>query len=65
MSGIRFLSCQLPQRLKIRDGTFEFAERIQQRADARDFFDVALRPFAVRPKVGGRHPLFERTKFCF
>jgi hypothetical protein len=61
MSGICFFGGQLSKRFEIRNGALEFAKRIQQRANPRDFFDIALSPVAVRPKISGRHALLERV----
>src|SRR5437879_5353725 len=51
------------QRVEVFDLAFQFVKRIDQRAKPRDFIDIALGALAVVPKIGGRHPRFERGQF--
>src|SRR5687768_10276003 len=65
LSGIRFLRRKLPQRFEIADGALELTKRIQQRSQARNLLNVALRALAVRPEIGRAHPLLERPELAF
>jgi hypothetical protein len=62
MGWVGFFRGELAQRFEIGDGALEFAERIQERTQARNFLDVTLGPLAVRPKIGGGHALFESAE---
>ena len=63
--GIRFLRRQFAQRFEIAHRLFQFAQWIQQRTQPRNFLDVALSPFAIRPKIRRRHALFQRAQLLF
>ena len=65
MGWIGFLRRELAQRFEIRNGALEFAQRIQERTEARNFLDVPLGPLAVRPEIGGGHALFESGELAF
>src|SRR5687767_1593089 len=65
LARIRFLLRQLAQRVEVTDRALELTERIQQRPEARNLLDVALRAFAVRPEIRRAHPLFERAQLAF
>jgi hypothetical protein len=60
---IFLLGRELMQCVEIFDLAFQFAKRIDQRAQARDFIDIALRALAVVPKIWRCHPRFERGQF--
>jgi hypothetical protein len=47
LSRIRFFACELTERFEIGDSAFELAQRIQERAQPRNFFDVDLGALAV------------------
>ena len=61
MCFVLLLSCQLLQDFEVVDLSLEFQKRIDQRAKPRDFLDVGLGAFAVRPKIRSAHA---RLKFA-
>ena len=63
MRVIFFFRRELMERVEILDLAFEFVKRIDQRAKPRDFIDIGLGALAVVPKIGRRHPRFERGQF--
>jgi hypothetical protein len=46
------------QRAKIFDLAFQFLERIDQRTQSRNFFDISLGALSIRPEIGRSHPRF-------
>ena len=50
---------QFLQRDEIFQVALQFAKRIDQPAQPRDFFDFALRALAIRPEIGRGHPRLE------
>ena len=58
---IGFFRRELVQRLEIVASRVQFTKRIEERAQSRDFLDIALRPFAVSPEIGRGHALFQRA----
>jgi hypothetical protein len=65
LAGIRFFRGELPQRFEISHRALELAQRIEERAQMRDFLDVVLRAFAIRPEIGCAHSLLERAELAF
>jgi hypothetical protein len=64
LGRVRFFRSELAERFKIFLRAFEFAERVQQRTDARYFLDVTLGALAIRPKIRAAHSLFERGELA-
>ena len=62
MGRIGLFRGELAQRFEIGHGAFEFAQRIQERTNPRNFLDIALGALAIRPKIRRAHPLFERAE---
>ena len=60
LCSIGFFRRELLQRFEIIRIAFEFAERIDQRTQTRNFFDIGLGAFAVVPEIGRGHSRFER-----
>ena len=51
---VGFFRGELPQRFEIFHRALELAQRIQERAHARNFLDIALGALAIRPKIRRR-----------
>jgi CheY-like chemotaxis protein len=51
MTGVELL-----QRFEVLGLPLQLAKWINQRTQPRDFFDVSLRSFAIRPKIRRGHP---------
>ena len=65
VGGVRFFFGELPQRFEISYRPLKLTQRIEERAKPRDFLDLTLSAFAIRPKIGGRHALFQAPKLTF
>ena len=52
---------ELLQSLEISDLAFQFEKRIDKGTQARDFIDIGLGAFAIRPKIWRGHARFQRT----
>ena len=63
MRVIFFLRRELMKRVEVLDLAFQFVKWIDQRAQTRNFIDIGLGALAVVPKIGRRHPRFERGQF--
>jgi hypothetical protein len=54
---------ELMESVEIVDLALQFVKRVDQRAQARNFIDIRLGALAIAPKIGRRHPRFERGQF--
>jgi hypothetical protein len=63
VSVVFFFGSELMKRFEIFDLALELAEGIDQRSQPRDFIDIGLGLFPIVPKIGRRHPRFERGQF--
>ena len=61
MCVVLFLGRELLQSLEISDLAFQFEKRIDKGTQARDFIDIGLSAFAIRPKIWRGHARFQRT----
>ena len=64
MSRIVLFRRKLVERGEVVHGALELAQRIEQRAETRNFFYFALGALTVRPKICGRHPLFQGAELA-
>jgi hypothetical protein len=58
MRRIAFFRGEFLQRAEILDLAFQLLERIDQRTQSRNFFDITLGALPIRPEIGRSHPRF-------
>jgi len=56
---VAFFRSQLLQCAEIFDLAFQFLERIDQRAESRNFLDIGLSALSIRPEIGRGHAPFD------
>jgi hypothetical protein len=58
MRRVALLRGEFLQRAEIFDLAFQLLERIDQRTQSRNFLDISLRAFPIRPEIGRSHARF-------